>query len=257
MCGATSRPTPRSSRPLNNPKSQPGRGTLVPRPLTVTVQPSATTTALIYAAETNPLEATLILGHGAGAGQRHAFMVDTALALRALGLDIVTFNFLYTEQGRKLPDRRPVLEACYGAVIDAVRHEVESARTSLFIGGKSMGGRMATHVAAADPNLDLKGLVLLGYPLHPPGRPDERRDAHLPAVGRPMLFVQGSRDGFGTPHELAPVLQTLSPIPALHVVDGGDHSFKISRKDPALQAAVYDDIRQTIVDWIRDLTTAR
>ena len=125
-------------------------------------------------------------------------MVEFAQALSALGLDVVTFNFLYTEQKRRIPDRAPVLEDCYRAVIDAVRARLDSATRALFIGGKSMGGRIATQVAAADPQLPIAGLVLLGYPLHPPGQPHKLRDAHLPLVGRPMLFVQGSRDAFGT-----------------------------------------------------------
>src|SRR5439155_21458864 len=139
-----------------------------------------------------------------------------------------------------------VLEACYAAAIDAVRDQVDSARQSLFIGGKSMGGRIATQVAAARMGARLAGLVLLGYPLHPPGRPDQRRDAHLPSVGRPMLFVQGSRDAFGTPQELTGLLDTLTPPASLHAVEGGDHSFKV-RKD---QAAVYRTVQRTIVDWI-------
>src|SRR5207249_6884840 len=102
-----------------------------------------------------------MLGHGAGAGQRSAFMVDFAHALSALGLDVVTFNFLYTEQGRKIPDRAPALEACYRTVIERVRAHVDSARRALFIGGKSMGGRIATQVAAADAQLSIAGLVLL------------------------------------------------------------------------------------------------
>src|SRR5580693_2163063 len=169
----------------------------------------AATTALVYPASGDLAHATLILGHGAGAGQRSAFMVEYARALSALGLDTVTFNFPYTEQGRRMPDRAPVLEACYRAVIEDARAALESARRALFIGGKSMGGRMATHVAAADAALPLAGLVLLGYPLHPPGRPAERRDKHLPAIHRPMLFVQGSRDAFGTPAELTPILHGL------------------------------------------------
>ena len=101
------------------------------------------------------------------------------------------------------------------------------------------------------PALPLAGLVLLGYPLHPPGRPDRRRDAHLPAVARPMLFVQGSRDAFGTPGELAPILGRVSPAPTLHVVEGGDHSFKLGgRNAAARQAAVYEEIQRTIVDWM-------
>jgi predicted alpha/beta-hydrolase family hydrolase len=123
-------------------------------------------------------------------------------------------------------------------------------RRALFIGGKSMGGRIATQVAAADPALTLAGLVLLGYPLHPPGRPAERRDKHLPAIKRPMLFVQGSRDTFGTPGELTPILGQLEPAPELRVVAQGDHSFKLTRKDPAAQAAVYAEVQQAIADWI-------
>jgi hypothetical protein len=134
-----------------------------------------------------------------------------------------------------------------------VREEVGSARRALVIGGKSMGGRIATQVAAADRDEPIAGLVLLGYPLHPPGRPERRRDAHLPAVKRPMLFVQGERDTFGTPAELAPVLTALTPKPTLHIVAGGDHSLKLSRRDAAAQAAVYGAVQRTIVDWIAGL----
>jgi predicted alpha/beta-hydrolase family hydrolase len=184
---------------------------------------AAKVTAQIYSATEPAREAALILAHGAGAGQHSPFMVAFAEALAARGIDVVTFNFLYTEQKRRLPDKGPVLEACYRAAIDATQREVASARRALFIGGKSMGGRIATQVAAGDATLALTGLVLLGYPLHPPGRPDKRRDAHLPDVKRPMLFVQGSRDTFGTPAELAPIIEPLLPRPLIHVVEGGDH----------------------------------
>jgi predicted alpha/beta-hydrolase family hydrolase len=221
-----------------------------PNDLKIPLETGATT-ALVYAASGDgPAGATLILGHGAGAGQRSAFMVEFAHALSSLGLDVVTFNFLYTEQGRRIPDRAPALEACYRAVIDAVYANVATARRALFIGGKSMGGRIATQVAAADPQLRLAGLVLLGYPLHPPGRPAERRDKHLPAIARPMLFVQGRRDAFGTPDELAPALALLQPPPVVHVVAQGDHSFKVSKKDPGAQAAVYAGVQRAIVEFI-------
>ena len=231
-----------------------------PSELTVSLETGASTTALVYrsvghrdrpdtVSDAGP-DAALILGHGAGAGQRSAFMVDFAHALSALGIDVITFNFLYTEQGRRIPDRAPALEACYRAVIDAATASVESARRALFIGGKSMGGRIASQVAAADPQLRLAGLVLLGYPLHPPGRPAERRDRHLPAIARPMLFVQGTRDAFGTPDELAPILEPLRPAPVVHVVEQGDHSFKLSKKDAAAQARVYADIHQAIIAFV-------
>jgi predicted alpha/beta-hydrolase family hydrolase len=135
-------------------------------------------------------------------------------------------------------------------VIDTVRERVGSARHCLFIGGKSMGGRMATQLAAADSTLPVTGLVLLGYPLHPPGKPQQRRDSHLPMIGRPMLFVQGSRDAFGTPEELSPVLAALSPVPTLHVIHGGDHSFKIPRSVGRTQASVDDDVRRVCAQWM-------
>jgi predicted alpha/beta-hydrolase family hydrolase len=220
-----------------------------PDALHVPIETGAATTALVYPSPA-PARAALILGHGAGSGQLSPFMVDFARAISSAGIDVLTFNFLYTEQKRKLPDRRPLLEACYKAVVDIAKRQVASAQQSLFIGGKSMGGRIATQIAAADGTLPVRGLVLLGYPLHPPGRPTDRRDAHLPDVRRSMLFVQGSRDAFGTPAELDPVLRTLSPSPTLFVVEGGDHSFKTTRNRDR-QTATYADVQRTIVSWIQ------
>jgi len=221
--------------------------------LTIPLGTGAATTALVYrcTADQRRAHATLILAHGAGAGQRSAFMVDFATALSDMGVDVVTFNFPYTEQRRKIPDRAPVLESCYRDVIAATREQIDSARRALFAGGKSMGGRIATQVAAADATLPIAGLVLLGYPLHPPGKTADRRDRHLPSVRRPMLFVQGTRDAFGTPEELSPILPALQPPATLHAVPQGDHSFKLSRRDPAAQAAIYLAIQRTIVAWVR------
>jgi uncharacterized protein len=227
-----------------------------PSDIHVPLQAGAGTTALVYAAGSPAVGAALILGHGAGAGQRSPFMVDFARALANLGLDVITFNFLYTEQRRKVPDRGPALEACYRSVIETARAKVATAGRFLFIGGKSMGGRIATQVAAGDHALPVTGLVLLGYPLHPPGRPTERRDAHLPSIGRPMLFVQGDRDAFGTPSQLEPIVNDLRPVPTLRTVTGGDHSFKLSRKDPAAQAGVYANIQQDIVNWVRVIVSS-
>jgi predicted alpha/beta-hydrolase family hydrolase len=225
-----------------------------PSELRIPLEAGATTTALAYPAGAPAIGAALVLGHGAGAGQRSPFMVDFAHAISALGVDVITFNFLYTEQRRRIPDRGPVLEACYRSVIATVHAEVAAAKHALFVGGKSMGGRIATQVAAESRALPVAGLVLLGYPLHPPGRPTQRRDKHLPAVGRPMLFVQGTRDAFGTPTELAPVLDVIGASASIHVVSGGDHSLKLARKDPAAQAAVYDEVQRTMVEWMRALT---
>jgi predicted alpha/beta-hydrolase family hydrolase len=221
-------------------------------PFTVSTT-GAATTALVYRADENITGSALILAHGAGAGQRSPFLVAFAQGLSGAGLDVVTFNFLYIERGRRLPDRGPILMDCFHAVIDAVRARLASARGTLVIGGKSMGGRIATQLAAGDPTLPVAGLVLLGYPLHPPGRPTERRDSHLGSVKRPMLFVQGSRDAFGTPKEFSGILEALSPPASLYVVDGGDHSFKTAGHDSASQARVFGDVRRVILDWINTL----
>ena len=217
----------------------------------------ASTTALVYRATrggpVEPGEVTFILAHGAGAGQRHPFLVGFATGLASAGIDVVTFDFPYKAQGRRMPDRAPVLEACYRTVISAVRQELDSATRHLFIGGKSMGGRMATHVAARDPDLPIDGLVLLGYPLHPPALPLKLRADHLPGVGRPMLFVQGTRDGFGTPAELEAVVRGISPDPTIHEVQGGDHSFKVPRRGAPPQEDVYADVQRTIVEWVKSV----
>jgi predicted alpha/beta-hydrolase family hydrolase len=183
----------------------------------------ASTTALAYPAESP--RATLILGHGAGAPQTHPWMVKMATALARGGVDVVTFNFLYTEARRRAPDKNDVLEATWRAAVGAVRARGASR---LLLGGKSMGGRIATQVAAQG-GVGEVGLVLLGYPLHPPGKPAQLRAAHLPKIASPMLFVQGSRDSFGTPDELRPVIEGLAAGTRLHVVEGGDHSFTLPK----------------------------
>ena len=224
-----------------------------PEQFAVKVNDQESVTALLYpAAKKNRAGVTIVLGHGAGAGQLSSFMRMVASGLAARGIDAMTFNFLYTERGRHVPDPKARLESCYRAIIDAAIKHKKLKKNRLVIGGKSMGGRIASQVAAAEGER-VAGLVFLGYPLHPPGRPLERRDKHLPAIRRPLLFVQGSRDTFGTPEELAPIVAALEPTPTLHVVSDADHSFKLRRKDPAAQAAVYADVQRTIVEWMGSL----
>jgi predicted alpha/beta-hydrolase family hydrolase len=177
----------------------------------------------------------LILAHGAGADQRHPFMVRMAEGLAARGLEVVTFNFLYTEAGRRAPDRTPLLEACWRAVLGRF--------APAFIGGKSMGGRIASHLAAAGDE-GILGLVFLGYPLHPPDKPEKRRDEHLPRILQPMLFVQGARDPFGGEEEIRPLAEKLSA--RLHLVAGGDHSLGVRRGQAEVDAAVIE----AIVDFV-------
>jgi predicted alpha/beta-hydrolase family hydrolase len=191
-----------------------------------------------YAADGRTL---LVLAHGAGAGQRHPFMVAFARGLAERGIDVVTFDFPYMQEKRKVPDRAPVLEARFREVVGAARGEM-----ALFIGGKSMGGRIATHLAAQGVE-GLKGIVALGYPLHPPGKPEQMRDAHLPAIAAPVLIVQGERDAFGTPGELAPVVARMKAAVEVHTVAGGDHSFAVRGQKGA---DVYPPLLDRIAAWI-------
>jgi predicted alpha/beta-hydrolase family hydrolase len=163
---------------------------------------------------------------------------------------VLTFNFLYTEHKRRVPDRTEKLEVCYRAAIATAREHFR--RPNVFIGGKSMGGRIATHLAAADEadRLGIHGVVALGYPLHPPGKPKQLRAAHLPRIRVPMLIVQGERDPFGTPAELQPVLDATSAEVTLHVVENGDHSLAPSRRANQV-ASTYLEIEDVIAKWIR------
>jgi predicted alpha/beta-hydrolase family hydrolase len=192
---------------------------------------------------------TLILGHGAGAGQTSGFMVSFATALSARGIETVTFNFPYMEQGRRLPDSKDKLEGCYRAVIETIAHRMRG-HGRLAIGGKSMGGRIASQVAAGDVP-DVAGLVLLGYPLHPPGKADQLRVKHLPDIKAPMLFVQGARDTFGTPDELQPIIKKLKVPAELFEVAGGDHSFKVLKSAGVAQEDVYKAVLDRIDQWLR------
>jgi hypothetical protein len=195
------------------------------------------------------LNSILVLAHGAGAGERHPFMVAFGHGLAAAGIDIVTFNFPYMEQKRRVPDKAPVLEQHFQHVVETVRSGDLKGRR-LFIGGKSMGGRIATHLAAQGSVADVKGVLALGYPLHPPGKPDQPRSAHLPSITVPVLIVQGERDVFGTPLELEPAIRTMQAPVTLHVVDGGDHSLKVRGRR---SEDVYEPVFAAIVDWVRGI----
>ncbi len=223
-------------------------------PFTVTLPSGDAVSAIAYpAAGAPPTGTTMILAHGAGAPQTHPFMTAFARLLCARGIDVVTFNFLYMERGRRVPDPKARLESCYRAVIAAARTRAGDGARRMVIGGKSMGGRIATQVAAADGadggDIGVDGLVLLGYPLHPPGRPDKPRTAHLPAVTAPMLFVQGERDAFGTPDELRPVLATCADA-ELVIVDGADHSLKRRGKNAPRAEEVYETVTGKIIGWM-------
>jgi uncharacterized protein len=228
----------------------------MPEPFRVDVTPSEQVTAIVYpAAARGDAGISLILAHGAGANQQSRFMVQFAGALAARGIETITFNFVYSEAGRRLPDRNDKLEACWRSIIAAFRSGTlgrNGERRKFAIGGKSMGGRIASQVAAGGIG-DLAGLVFLGYPLHPPGRPDRLRAAHLSDVKAPMLFIQGSRDAFGTPDELRPIITRTEPPADLYVVEGGDHSFKVPRRSGVTQGDVHRAIGDHVAAWLREI----
>lgn len=195
--------------------------------------------------------AAFVLAHGAGAGQRSAWIVKAATALAERGITCATFDFPYITAGRKVPDRAPALEAHWRDVLKEAR--LALGGLPLFIGGRSMGGRIASHIAAEGVE-EVRGLVFFGYPLHPPGQPDKRRDAHLPKITQPMLFIQGSADTFGNElemRELMPALQRAE----LHLVAGGDHSFKVRGGAKAVEAA-FQDVMVAASEWIKGLGSA-
>jgi uncharacterized protein len=234
----------------------------MPDELTIPFGTAPPLSALRYAAA-DPDAPVLALAHGAGAGQRSPFMSAFAEAMRARGVTTVTFDFPYIQHRRRAPDRPPVLEAAWRAVVDGITVRLKAdttgntvrlrADTTLVIGGKSMGGRIASHVLAdpAHPLPGIRGLVLLGYPLHPPGQPDRPRVAHLPHLATPTLVVQGSHDSFGAEDE---VRQAFNAVPApveWLVVPGGDHSFKVPRRAGPTMDEVLQRVYDTVAAFVR------
>src|SRR5258708_24619548 len=198
------------------------------------------------------IEATMVLGHGAGANKRSAFMVAFGSGLSSRGINVITFNFPYMERGRSTPDPAPRLESAFRAAILSVKNIPELASARLFIGGKSLGGRIASHLAASEqPVANPAGLICLGYPLHPPNRPEKPRTEHLERIRMPIFIAQGSRDAFGSPAELGQVLTQLKSQTRLLVVEGGDHSFTVPKKWPKSQNEVYAEVQEEIVPFVR------
>ena len=189
----------------------------------------------------------LVLAHGAGNDLSSAFMARIAEGLADAGIDVYRFNFLYSERGRRSPDRTALLEETFRAVLESARATRPSAR--IFIGGKSMGGRIASYLAAAGEQLD--GLVFLGYPLHPPGKPEKIRAAHLSEVRVPMLFVEGTRDPFCPLERLDKVRADLAAETSVMVVDDGDHSFKVRKSSGRSTEQALDEVIAGVADWVK------
>lgn len=191
----------------------------------------------------------LVLAHGAGGDMNAPLLVGVATGLAERGHAVLRFNFPYKEQGKKAPDPAPKLEAPFRAAVEAMRAAMGPALLRLVVGGKSLGGRVASLVVAA--GMPASGLVFLGYPLHAPGKKKALRDKHLEAIRAPMLFVQGTRDPLCDLALLRPVLAHLSPRASMHVVEGGDHSLDVPKSHGRTREDVQAEVVEAIDDWLR------
>jgi predicted alpha/beta-hydrolase family hydrolase len=196
-----------------------------------------------------PTDARLlyVLAHGAGAGMRHPFLEAISQRLAEQGIATLRYQFRYMEQRSRRPDPPAVAAATVRAAV------AEAARLApglpLVAGGKSFGGRMTSTAQAEEPLPGVRGLVFLGFPLHPPGRPDDKRAEHLARVTIPMLFLQGTRDEFADWELLRPVVKRLGDRATLHLVEGGDHSFKVPKTSGRSEGEVMGELARAIVTW--------
>jgi predicted alpha/beta-hydrolase family hydrolase len=194
----------------------------------------------------------VLLAHGAGADLNAAALTTAADALAKAKIPSLRFNFPYRDKGRGGPDRPPVLEA---AVRDAIAELAKRSKVPperCVLGGRSMGGRICSMVAATDGAL---GLVLLGYPLHPPGKPENLRVEHFPKLKMPVLFVSGTRDSFATPDELKRAAKKIRGKVTFSWIDTGDHGFKPLKSSGLTAASALADVSVTVVDFVQSFPT--
>lgn len=191
-----------------------------------------------------------ILAHGAGSHMEHKTMERLSALLRQADVRVIRFNFLYRAQGKGMPDRMPVLTSTYRAVIESVRQRFSPDR--LIIGGHSMGGRAASMLSAEETVAD--GLILFGYPLHPPGQPEKLRDGHLASIKTPTLQMNGTQDEFCTPEIMERIAEGLDrSVWTLHWITGADHSYAVKRSTGRTSADVDSDILTTLSRWLNAL----
>jgi len=216
------------------------------RRVSIRIGERGATRAVLCSPSLDPTGIGVVLGHGAGSDLSTPLLVALTEELARRGHTTLRYDYLYRVHGKKLPEPPAVLEETTRSVVDWLRARGVSR---LFVGGKSMGGRIASLCASKGMAVD--GLVLLGYPLHPAGKPDKLRDRHLPDVACPMLFVQGTRDALCDLALLRPVLRRLGDRATLHVVDGGDHSLDVPKASGRTRAEVHAEVMDLVDAWIR------
>jgi len=192
--------------------------------------------------------AVLAFAHGAGADMRHAFMQAAAERLAARGIATLRYQFPYTEQGRRAPDRAPALTATVRAAVAEARRRARGL--PLFAGGKSMGGRMTSLAASQETLRGVSGIVFFGFPLHASGKPSGERGEHLSAVAVPLLFLQGTRDPLADLARIRPLVRRLGGRATLHVVDGGDHGFHVLRRSGRTGDEVQDELADAAAAFV-------
>lgn len=188
-----------------------------------------------------------VLAHGAGAGMRHHFLAQAADIFAARGIATYRYEFPYMQAGKSRPDSPGVAQAAVRAAVVAAAHRAPGL--PLIAGGKSFGGRMTSQAQAHQPLPGVRGVVFVGFPLHAPGRPGIERAEHLAAVQVPMLFLQGTRDEFATLELLQGVVDRLGERATLHLIEEGDHSFKVPKRTGKSERDVMEDLADTILNW--------
>jgi len=217
----------------------------------VAVGASETTAVYEPGAESGSALPLFVCAHGAGGNMSDRSMLATANAFRDHGIGVVRFNFLYKERGSGRPDPMPLLIETTAAVVARAREELSPER--LVIGGRSMGGRAASMMAADGYPAD--GLLLLAYPLHPAGQPEKLRDAHLPKIRMPVLAFSGTRDALCTRELMERALETVTAPWEMRWVEGADHSFHVLKSSGTNDGAVMDQIAETSASWLARLPT--
>jgi len=217
-----------------------------PQPVTITVSDTQRVSGLLQAPPA--ARACYVLAHGAGAGMTHPFMAAIANGLAERGIATLRYQFPYMEQGSKRPDSPKLAHATVrAAVIEASRLVPDLA---LFAGGKSFGGRMTSQAQAESPLPGVRGLLFLGFPLHPPGQPSEERGKHLFDVEIPMLFLQGTRDDFANLQLVEALCKQLRVRATLKLFQDADHSFRVPARAGRKDAEVRAELLDALAAWI-------